>query len=615
KGAKDRGIKLAFRIVPDSQDVHMQATPQFVFDAGATGYATDSNNAFKTPFVTDPVFRAKFNAFIAAFGQEYNDSSVVDYIDANGLGWWGEMSSVRNGQTREVLEWITGQYAKAFPDVMLAMNYPSGFAKADQDAMIAKYDLAIRRDGLGSTQWMNEAQKQEIAQKFLEGAAIIGENCYQNMTTRLTSCDDSFKKPTMAGMLQRVIDDAKKVRANTMDLRWPATDVPLWLDAHRPVWNDFALNGGYRLAPKSVAVPTDAMVDLAFPISQTWVNGGVGRLPNSTGGWHDKYRVAYSLLNEAGTVVDQAVDMATNPGDWVKGMDYNRKFWAKFSNAAPGTYTLAVAIVDTSTGNEPAISLAICDGVDNDCDAPTDTTIDTVDNPRWYPLGAITLAARPTVTSSATATVTASTTATATSSATVTATSSTTATATVTTTPTITATVTSSATATATSSTTATTTVTATTTQQPTVKPSVKPSEAPPVDVYSTPGYHEVNGRSWNTRCEPYSKTTRCFTDIWGTQVSQVNGKWVQKSGWVFNNLTYLPSPRALWAGNPLAENTSWTDVNGTKWRTECDTALTGRNGCRSFMWAEVVVATKAGSGYTWATKWDWRFNNMVRFS
>ncbi|MDO5736475.1 MAG: hypothetical protein Q4P15_08370, partial [Propionibacteriaceae bacterium] len=562
--ARERGIRLAFRIVPDSQDVHMQATPQFVFDAGATGYATASNSAFKTPFVTDAIFRTKFNAFIAAFGEQYNDSAVVDYIDANGLGWWGEMSSVRNGQTREVLEWITGEYAKAFPDVMLAMNYPSGFNKGDQDAMIEKYDLAIRRDGLGSTQWMNEAEKQEIANKFLQGTAIIGENCYQNMTLRETSCDASFKKPSMNGMLQRVVDDALKVRANTLDLRWPATDVPLWLsEEHFGVWQDFAVNGGYRLAPTRIEAPTSVVVGEQFFITQNWVNGGVGRLPNRTGGWHDKYRVSYALLDsETGEVAAQSVDLRSNPGDWIKGQNYTNQVRARFSGAPAGTYTLGYAIVDTSKGNAPAISLAVCDGIDNDCDASVEG-IAVVDNPRWHELGAITVTERvaatvtasttATATASTTATVTSSTTATETASTTATATSSTTATATVTTTATTTATATAAAstTATATSSTTATATTTATVTVTPstTSKPTVKPTVSYPADVYNTPGFHFVNGRHWYTRCEAYSQTTRCFTDIWGTQVSKVNGTWVQKNGWVFNNLTYLPSPRSLWKG------------------------------------------------------------------
>ncbi len=89
----------------------------------------------------------------------------------------------------------------------------------------------------------------------------------------------------------------------------------------------------------------------------------------------------------------------------------------------------------------------------------------------------------------------------------------------------------------------------------------------------------------------------------------------VEENGWVFNNLTYLPSPRSLWEGNPLGNAGVWTDGNWAKWRTECDTADTGRNGCRSYMWGPVVKAIKTASGYSYASKSEWRFNNMVRFS
>ncbi|MDO5678363.1 MAG: polysaccharide deacetylase family protein [Propionibacteriaceae bacterium] len=92
------------------------------------------------------------------------------------------------------------------------------------------------------------------------------------------------------------------------------------------------------------------------------------------------------------------------------------------------------------------------------------------------------------------------------------------------------------------------------------------------MDIYTTPGEHVSGGREWRTWCEPYSQTARCTTQI--------------KSGgdWVFNNLTYLPSPRELWASNPLG-TPGEHKVAGRTWRTECDTARTGRNGCRSYLW------------------------------
>ena len=95
----------------------------------------------------------------------------------------------------------------------------------------------------------------------------------------------------------------------------------------------------------------------------------------------------------------------------------------------------------------------------------------------------------------------------------------------------------------------------------------------------------------------------------------QVNGKFVQKNDWTFNNLTYLPAPKEMWKGNPLAHTNSWTAEDGRTWRTECNTALTGGNGCRSFIWARSIVAVPSPKGTTYRWKWDWRFNNIVHFS
>ncbi|WP_147454113.1 hypothetical protein [Tessaracoccus antarcticus] len=154
----------------------------------------------------------------------------------------------------------------------------------------------------------------------------------------------------------------------------------------------------------------------------------------------------------------------------------------------------------------------------------------------------------------------------------------------------------------------------------PSPSPTVKPT--PPKTVYNTPGDRTVNGRNWRTTCEPYSKTTRCRTLIEATTVSQVNGRFVTSKGYVFNNLTYLPSPRSLWKTNPLGGNgkpkadVTWTAADGRTWRTECDTATTGRNGCRTYATARVIdIISRPGqpTTYRWVTKEI--FNNMVQFS
>ena len=150
-------------------------------------------------------------------------------------------------------------------------------------------------------------------------------------------------------------------------------------------------------------------------------------------------------------------------------------------------------------------------------------------------------------------------------------------------------------------------------TPYPSATPSASPTAPnPQVDLYSTPGHHRVNGRDWFTACEPYSQTVRCRTSIMATTVIEQGGRFIAQTRWVFNNLTYLPSSKALWVGNPLAAGGQWTASDGRQWRTECGTPSTGRNGCRSYSVAKVIEVAPQG-GYRWTRKWV--FNNMVRFS
>ncbi|MCC2592772.1 hypothetical protein LKO27_04990 [Tessaracoccus sp. OS52] len=127
--------------------------------------------------------------------------------------------------------------------------------------------------------------------------------------------------------------------------------------------------------------------------------------------------------------------------------------------------------------------------------------------------------------------------------------------------------------------------------------------------VYTETGTWAYNGRTWVTNCTKYSTTVdRCETKIWGTQVTYANGKFTQKSQWVFNNLTYLTSPRSTWeTWNPLVTPGEHT-INGRKWRTQCDTPWTGRNGCRSEIWA-TIAGVKDGK---FQNLNQWVFNNIV---
>ncbi|GAA4898389.1 hypothetical protein GCM10025789_15350 [Tessaracoccus lubricantis] len=135
---------------------------------------------------------------------------------------------------------------------------------------------------------------------------------------------------------------------------------------------------------------------------------------------------------------------------------------------------------------------------------------------------------------------------------------------------------------------------------------------------YTLPGIHRnLNGRDWQTTCESYSQTERCRTSIWATIVVQDGDRFVQKEGWAFNNLTYLPfMTRAQWGKNPIAvHNMNGFESGGRQWRTECDTAQTGRGACRSYTFTTVYQATKTTRGLVVKQTGEWVFNNLVLFA
>lgn len=141
---------------------------------------------------------------------------------------------------------------------------------------------------------------------------------------------------------------------------------------------------------------------------------------------------------------------------------------------------------------------------------------------------------------------------------------------------------------------------------------SLVPAQADTVtDPYSTPGVHLVNDRYWRTTCSMYSTTVvRCTTDIYGTKVFSKDGSWYKQNDWVFNNLTYLPSPRANWANNNLGKSVAWTAADGRRWESECDTAATGRGACRQYVYSD-VASEKGGV----VTQQRMRvFNSLVKF-
>ena len=129
--AHAHGRKVAPRVYTNAGDFD-QATPDWVFDAGAAGYTLGDGSVTWQPVPTDPVFAAKFGAFLAALGARYNGNPDIEFFQTNaGMGAYGEMVWSLDGGSAtgpfsasdivETVEYCSDRWRAAFPDTHLVL--------------------------------------------------------------------------------------------------------------------------------------------------------------------------------------------------------------------------------------------------------------------------------------------------------------------------------------------------------------------------------------------------------------------------------------------------------------------------------------------------------------
>ncbi|MHA0857278.1 hypothetical protein [Paenibacillus sp. CMAA1364] len=363
QGALDRGLRLAFRVYMDSQDSYQQATPEYVRAAGAKGYI----NTYWTPFVNDQIFLDKLHMFIDAFGAKYNNHTEVDFIDAMGLGAWGEghnmqSDSTQPGDISEIVMTVARYYRNAFPNILLGGQQGGALeVAAELLAQSNQFDI-LRRDSIGMPHWFTQADREYYPDKLLTyGIPLFSENGWNyfahNFDDYMDRNDNYFTN--IRDMLVYCLNDVIVARANTFDLRVPE-DAIEWMK-NVDLVDEFNIKGGYRLVPNHFEAPASITINENMKIHSRWKNTGIGKLPNDRPAWNYKYKVAFSLLNTSTKEPVSTSVTNIDPSQWLMGDDYSYETDIHFENVAMGNYDLAYAIVDTTRGNVPAIKLAVTD--------------------------------------------------------------------------------------------------------------------------------------------------------------------------------------------------------------------------------------------------------------
>jgi hypothetical protein len=371
-----RGMRLAFRIVVDSRD-QGQNTPLYVKEAGAHGFADPRNPKNWSPYPDDRVFQEKYTKFIRAFAQTFNDPDKVDFIDAYGLGKWGEAHAVKyqNYSNKErVFDWITDLYASTFTRIPLVINYHRlvgdtvSWAAPNQDSKrlletAIRKGYSIRHDAFGMTGYYEDWEK-EFARKWQFCRPVIMEGGWITGGQHRYWIDPSgaYREGHSEDVRRGEFEISREAHVNMMDFR-VGDEIHSWFDSAYDLVKAFVRKGGYRLYPMTVTFDGKAWKGGELKVEHTWRNIGWGYCPTNIPQWHQKYKVCLALKNHKGNIISKTVVKESDLSKWVKGHDAIYVSRISLTEVPKGNYSLLIGLVDTTKNNTPGLQMAVPENV------------------------------------------------------------------------------------------------------------------------------------------------------------------------------------------------------------------------------------------------------------
>ena len=379
--AQKYGMKLAFTFVVDSRDKHYNFTPEYVRAAGCKTFdvTTGSWHGW-SPYPDDPVFQEKYEKFLTAFAEEFNDPSVTQFVSGFGLGKWGETHTLVYSTGDETprmatTEWISSLMARLFTRVPIVINYHrcimSTTDKAGADLTLAEQIIddcvnkgfSLRHDAFGMKQYYQNWER-GIASKYRYIRPIIMEGGWVEASHGGSIAGDGYAD--FAEVRQGEYDEAKGANVNMMDLRYSSNvnsgETHSWFNTAFDLVKDFIAEGAYRLYPDKVSVPTTASAGGKVTLVHRWLNLGWGYCPTNLPQWNQKYKVCFALLDKnTGEPLYRFVDPVPELSDWVKGTPHSYSTSFTLDGVAAGEYTWGVGLVDTTNNNEIGIIISARD--------------------------------------------------------------------------------------------------------------------------------------------------------------------------------------------------------------------------------------------------------------
>jgi hypothetical protein len=345
--AKNNGVKVAFGFMNADVEPYItpNATPQWVFNAGASYYIVGTNGGyagtnFTVPYWTNnPVFFAKMNAFITALGQRYNGNTNIAWIDVRNFGEWGEghlgnISTDTNGRSigyPSVGDLETNYflpYLNAFPSTQLVI--PWGTASYNPAYVWAvQQGTGMRRDGIPD--W-NNGSDITFASGYGPGVIEYSDG-YDNLVSK-----GIWNESVVAA-------DILRAKASYSEISW-GSFLPTETNFMAGLQNQI----GYHFVLQNVTIPQWLSSVSPNALTMNWTNKGVTCL-------YEPCSVAMALLDGGNNVVGKSWLAGVNPElNWAPG-PISMASTMSFNGVPSGNYQLAVGLFTSTNQTQPNFQL------------------------------------------------------------------------------------------------------------------------------------------------------------------------------------------------------------------------------------------------------------------
>lgn len=294
----EKGKKVAFRITA-TENWMRQATPQWVFDAGATPLEA---NGYIEPDYDDPVFLKEVEHFVRIIAERYDGNSNVAFVDIGHFGMWGEGHTVLTSPVHkktwglELQKKMIDLYRRHFRNTLLCIS--DDYAGPDREGTrfpITDYafsqGVTIRDDSILVQPYPKHWFHSEMAQLFWPALPVILEHeHYRN------------SKSNKAWNKELLLKSVEDYHASYMSIHgWPRE----LLDENRDIINRINRRMGYRLQILHIRWPACVHKNKSFRIQTEWNNAGVA--PCYLGGYP-----CFTLKDEEGGIIAVLVDTSFN---------------------------------------------------------------------------------------------------------------------------------------------------------------------------------------------------------------------------------------------------------------------------------------------------------------